>query len=144
MCWNVDNHKNLKIKQTHNALIARGVSPKIKKLYINKGFQIVRTFTSSAVINKWFKGLIKPISLYSKTGKLKQNFRKVFFTMDIETINFNNRQVPIAISSCGFFNFKLDSQIFLIDNILLQKDPDLAEKQLWNKYFKYLEEVKNY
>ena len=61
--------------------------------------------------------------------------------MDLETIEFNKLQIPIAISSCGFYNNNLDNQIFLIDHILLQTDPDLALQDLWNKYFNYLKKV---
>ena len=144
LCWNVDNEKNLKIKQTHNALLAKGVNPKIKKIYVNNGFQTIRTFSTTSVLNKnWFKGLIKPISLLNKKGILKQQFVKPFFTMDLETIHSNilGYQIVIAISSCGFHNGKVDKKIFLIDHILLQTDPELALQQLWNKYFNYLEQV---
>jgi|SRR5580692_1309675 len=130
MCWNVDNHKNLKIKQTYNAVLARDVNPKIKQLYANNNLQSIRTFSSSAVLSKWYKGLIKPISLFNKKGILKQKYAKPFFTMDIETINFNNIQIPIAISSCGFHNDKVDTQLFLIDHILLKCNQELALQQL--------------
>jgi hypothetical protein len=129
MCWNVDNEQNLKIKQTHNALIAKGVNPKIKSRYIKPGFQI-RTFSSSAVISKWYKGLIKPISIFNKKGILKQKYAKPFFTMDLETINYLGSQMVVAISSCGFHNGILDNQIFLIDHKLLKLNPDLALQQL--------------
>jgi hypothetical protein len=138
LCWNVDDIKNSKIKQTHNTLLVKGVSPRIKKI----GYQNIRSFTTSPVINKyWYKGLIKPISLFNKKGILKQEHFKPFFTMDLETIEFNKLQIPIAISSCGFYNNNLDNQIFLIDHILLQTDPDLALQDLWKKYFNYLKKV---
>jgi len=55
--------------------------------------------------------------------------------MDIETIKFNSDiQTPIAITSCGYIKGKLQNKIFLIDHILLNKDKDLAVKELWNKY----------
>jgi hypothetical protein len=132
--WNVDNKKNLIIKKTHNTYSS-----------FNKIGQ-VRMFNNSSVLNRnWYTGLIKPISLYNKTGQLKLKHPKAFFTMDIETITINNIQVPIAISSCGYVNTqnlaKLESKIFLIDNLLLNKDKDLAVKELWNKYFTYLESI---
>jgi hypothetical protein len=64
--------------------------------------------------------------------------------MDLETIKLGSQQqqqVVIAISSCGFYNGKLDIQIFLIDHILLQKDQELALKQLWSRYFNYLDKL---
>jgi hypothetical protein len=143
LCWNADDIKNSKIKQTHNTLLAKGVSPKIKNIK-KQGFQTMRTFTTSAINNaqrNWFKGLIKSISLVTKKGILKQKYTKPIFTMDLETINLNGVEVVIAISSCGFFNHKLDVQIFLIDHILLQNNPELALQQLWNKYFTYLKNV---
>ena len=133
--WNVDNKKNLIIKKTHNTYSS-----------FNKTGQ-VRMFNNSSVLNRnWYTGLIKPISLYNnKTGQLKLKHPKIFFTMDIETITINNIQVPIAISSCGYVNTqnlaKLESKVFLIDHVLLLKDKDLAVKELWNKYFTYLESI---
>ena len=64
--------------------------------------------------------------------------------MDLETINFKDSELPIAISSCGFLpkgEGKLDTKIFLIDHILLQTEPELALKQLWNSYFTYLKQI---
>lgn len=54
--------------------------------------------------------------------------------MDIETIQYNGFQTPIAISSCG----PNGSKIFIIDHILLQKDVDKALNNLWVQYFNYL------
>jgi hypothetical protein len=130
LCWNVDDVKNSKIKQTHNTLLAKGVNPRIKNIK-KMGNQTIRTFsTSSLNLRAWYKGLIKPISLFNKKGILKQKNVKAFFTMDIETINFNNIQIPIAISSCGFHNDKVDTQLFLIDHTLLKCNQDLALQQL--------------
>jgi hypothetical protein len=58
--------------------------------------------------------------------------------MDLETINFNNIQVPVAISSSGP---DLKAQIFLIVHYLLKNHSELALKELWNKYFTYLESL---
>jgi|ERR1700733_2009034 len=61
--------------------------------------------------------------------------------MDLETIKINNTQMPIAISSCGYFNGILDNKIFLIDHKLLNVNSELAVIELWKKYFLYLENV---
>lgn len=61
--------------------------------------------------------------------------------MDLETINYNNIQTPIAISSCGVNKGRIESKLFLIDHILLKTSPDLALKGLWNQYFSYLEKL---
>jgi hypothetical protein len=96
---------------------------------------------------KWFKGLINPISILNKKGDLKQTSVKPIFTMDLETIAINGIEVPVAISSCvacGEWHHNQEvNKIFLIDHILLQTNQELAVKQLWNKYFTYLEDVVN-
>ena len=98
-----------------------------------------RTYSTKA--KHWSKGLITPISLMNKFGKLKLVNPVPIFTMDLETININNVQVPIAISSCGVNKGKLESKLFLIDHLILNNDVDLAVKTLWNKYFNSLENL---
>ncbi len=136
LCWNVDHLKNQNIKQTYNAV-------RVNK--INNNPLSIRTFTSSSILNKWYKGMINPISVYNKKGSLKQQFVKPFFTMDLETIHLNSLgyEVVIAISSCGLHNGILENKIFLIDHKLLLINPELALKQLWLTYFNYLENIIN-
>jgi len=153
--WNVDNKKNLKIKESYNAVEDREVPLKSRQLYYkSKHFNQKRSYSTTGIDKsigiasygvKWYKGLINPIKIHNKLGKLKQTNPNVFFTMDLETIYLEQikGEVPIAITSCGFFKGKLDEKIFLIDNHLLMKDHELALKQLWNKYFSYLEIVIN-
>lgn len=97
LAWNVDNKQNLLIKQTHKA------SPLLKQKGVRK---------YSTVANKWYKGLISPISLFNKKGILKHP-KKAFFTMDLETVYLDSikTEIVIAISSCGFNNGKLDNKI---------------------------------
>lgn len=133
--WNVDNKQNLHIKQTHNTL-------KWSRRYFNQqniSPSSLRLFSTSTITkaSHWSKGLITPLSLYKNNGKLKLENPKPFFTMDLETINFNNIQVPIAISSSS----ANESKLFLIDHVLLQSNSELAVKQLWSKYFTYLEKL---
>jgi hypothetical protein len=161
----MNNLNNLKIKETHNFItwtkksVTTTTSPqplwsenwvnniiansnKNIKLY-NEIVNKKRHFSTSAIQYKhWSKGLITPLSLFKINGKLKLLSPKYIFTMDIETINFNNIQVPIAISSCGpDKNGNIESKLFLIDHVLLQNNTELALKQLWNKYFTYLENL---
>jgi hypothetical protein len=89
----------------------------------------------------WSAGKIAPISLVNNKGQLKQKNVVPFFTIDIETINYNNVQLPIAISSCGSVNGFLESKIFLIDNFTLEYNTELALYNLWKQYFKYLENL---
>lgn len=148
--WNVDNKKNLKIKDTYNAVEAREVPLHQRQwFYKSKDFLNRRSYstllkpqlrfyssTSSEGIAaygvKWYKGLINPIKIHNKLGELKQRHPNVFFTMDLETIYFDKikAELPIALSSCGYFKEQLDSKVFLIDSYLLMKDHELALKQL--------------
>ena len=146
LCWNVDNHQNLKIKQTYNALEVKSVPKKYRNIFKNSGLTIERKSFSTSSVNfskNWYKGLIQPLSLVNKKGILKQKHVKPFFTMDLETMTIGQHEVVVAISSCGYYNNKIDTRLFLIDPNLLQVNQDLAVKQLWCKYFKYLEEVIN-
>ena len=133
LAWNVDNEKNLLIKQTYST----------KKLTKNPiSLPQVRSY-STLNSRKWFKGLINPISLYNKKGVLKQQQIKPIFTMDLETVYLDTvkSEVVIAISSCGVNNGVLENKIFLIDPNLLLTDYELASKELWNQYFNYLKNV---
>src|SRR6267378_2024723 len=131
LAWNVENAKNLLIKQTYT-------TTKLTKtpLTLSRSYSTVNT-------RKWFKGLINPISLYNKKGVLKQQSIKPIFTMDLETVYLENvkSEVVIAISSCGLNNSVLETKIFLIDPNLLLSDYELAVKSLWNHYFNYLESL---
>lgn len=138
LVWNADHLKNKKIKQTLNALTISNKSEK-------------RSFSTSCIVHdpnltttngkKWFKGLINPISVLNIKGELKQKSVKPIFTMDLETISLNGLETVVAISSCGWHNEQINNKIFLIDHNLLIVNQELATKQLWNKYFTYLEDV---
>jgi hypothetical protein len=136
LTWNVDNKQNMLIKQTHNTLTTQKLNHKQTNIPSN-----VRNYSTNTT-NKWFKGLITPISLFNKKGELKHP-KKAFFTMDLETIYLDKikGEITVAISSCGFNNGVLDNKIFLIDHNLLINDHELAVKELWLKYFNYLENL---
>jgi len=131
LAWNVDNAKNLLIKQTYS-------TNKLTKspLGLSRSYSTLST-------RKWYKGLINPISLYNKKGILKQQSIKPIFTMDLETVYLDSvkSEVVIAISSCGVNNSKLESKLFVIDHLLLKSDKVLAVKNLWKQYFNYLENL---
>src|SRR6267378_329415 len=90
-----------------------------------------------------------PLSLYNKIDKLKLVNPTPIFAMDIETINFNNIQTPIAISSCSVNNGKLDSKLFLINPISLYNKKGVLKQQSIKPIFTmdletvYLENVKS-
>jgi hypothetical protein len=96
---------------------------------------------STATTKHWSKGLITPLSLVNKQGKLKLLNPAPIFVMDLETIDINGKQIVVAISSCGVNNGKLESKLFIIDSVLLNNDLDLAVKGLWDQYFKFLESL---
>ena len=160
LVWNVDHLKNKKIKQTINSFEASNrLNKKLSDLIsTEKGYNDVfgkgsRPFSTSCIVHdpnltttngkKWFKGLINPISVLNIKGELKQKSVKPIFTMDLETISLNGIETVVAISSCGWHNEQVVNKIFLIDHQLLQIDSDKAVKQLWSKYFNYLEDVVN-
>ena len=60
---------------------------------------------------------------------------KVFGTMDIETINIDNKQIPIAISSC-YKSTKV--KLFLIDRRIFKINKDKAVIKLFKEYFSYI------
>jgi hypothetical protein len=89
--WDVSNLKNVRIKTTHNAIT-------IERKSVRSYSTVASTFLTK---KDWSKGLITPLSLFDKKGKLMLDHPKAIFTMDIETIKLNGFQTPIAISSCG-------------------------------------------
>jgi len=131
LAWNVENAKNLLIKQTYT-------TTKLTKtpLTLSRSYSTINT-------KKWYKGLINPISLYNKKGILKQQHIKPIFTLDLETIYLDSvkSEVVIAISSCGVNKGVLENKIFLIDPKLLLSNYELAIKDLWTQYFNYLKSV---
>jgi hypothetical protein len=102
----MDNIKNKTIKITKNII------------NYNKGFH-----TSAVINNKFIEGYIKPISK-TELNNSKTNFA----TMDIETVNLNDIQHPIAISLV-YGNEKEESKLFLIKSNLINK-LDLAVELL--------------
>src|SRR6266403_2157862 len=148
--WNCDLKENIKIKMTHDATKAGkpfneykkslGIYELGKKLdwEINNKANTRSYSTSSTLHKHWAPSLIPPLSLVNKKGELKLSSPRPFYTMDIETVNLNGLQIPIAISSCGPNS---ESKIFLINYNLLQINSELALKQLWENYFNYLENL---
>jgi len=59
-------------------------------------------------------------------------------TMDIETIDINGNQTPIAISFAYTLRAKIKTIFNLIDPQLLIKNPDEAVNHLWQSFYKEL------
>lgn len=101
--WNCDNLNNLNIKITNNSItMERQNASNPNKLNLATNYSVTSQSRHYSTSNKkhWSKGLITPLSLVNKNGKLKLEHPAPIFTMDLETINYNNIQTPIAISSC--------------------------------------------
>jgi hypothetical protein len=68
------------------------------------------------------------------------NNRTKILTMDIETMEFNGRQIPIAISLAYYkeiCNQNLTTHFTLINKDLLLNNEGLAIKDLWIRFFSY-------
>jgi hypothetical protein len=118
--WNIDHIKNKHIKITSSAL--------------NK-----RMFSTSARTNiSLNNNTIKPIPAdnHETTGK-------PLATVDLETINIlsgtgQGVQQCVCIS---FYNKEFGSKLFLINHELLVINPELAFRNLWEEFFKFLEDI---
>ena len=103
----------------------------------NSNHKSRRSFHSSCVNNKNRNlNVIKPLKTPQTVNKIKIG------AIDIETIEFNNIQLPISIS----FSYNINDKIFtifkLIDYNLLLKDSDKAVKLLWLDFMNVLNELK--
>jgi hypothetical protein len=113
--WNLDLMKNSKIKLSNKGRI---------------DFLGYRSFSTSTIcLGRKGNISISPINVDKSTNS--------FATMDIETMNINGIQLPVAISTCNGVRNN-NSKLFIIDHKLLQTSPDLAIKNLWKEYFDYL------
>ncbi len=73
------------------------------------------------------------------TLKHKQVNPKLFITMDIETMLKDKFQVPVAISVAYYDKEgSIKNKVVVIDPNLLNKNEDLAIKDLWSRLFDYL------
>jgi DNA polymerase type B, organellar and viral len=96
-----------------------------------------RSIHTSCINNKNTNlNLIKPLKTPQSISKLSIG------AIDIETIEFNNNQLPISIS----FSYNKNNQIFtifkLIDYDLLKTDSNQAVKLLWLNFMDELNELK--
>jgi len=87
-------------------------------------------------VNNQNKNVIKPLKTPQTVHKMKIG------AIDIETIEFNSIQIPIAISFSYNINEKIFTILKLIDYKLLLKDSDKAIKLLWLNFMNELNELK--
>nr|YP_009715293.1 hypothetical protein [Russula subnigricans]QGK88099.1 hypothetical protein [Russula subnigricans] len=107
-----------------------------KKISTNNSiYKFKRSFHTSCLNNKNTNinlNVIKPL-------KKPKNINKITIaTIDIETIEFNNYQLPISISFSYIFNNEMFTIFKLIDYNLLLKNPNQAVKLLW---LNFMEEI---
>lgn len=107
--WDYDPQAKIKGKKTNNTI-----------------YQSRRSFhTNSLISTSKDLNFIKPL----KTPKIVN--KTLLATIDLETIELNNNQIPISIS----FSYLLDGKILtifeLIDYSLLLKDPENAVRLIW-------------
>jgi DNA polymerase family B len=120
--WNYDPKTILKGKKNNQA---------------NLLHQFKRSFHYSCVNNKDTNlNTIKPLKIPQSVHKMS------ITTIDIETIEFNNIQIPVAISFAYNINEKIFTIFKLIDYNLLLKDSDKAIKLLWLNFIDELNELK--
>lgn len=116
--WNMDNPKNINIKTNTNT-------------YNIKNNQQRNYHTKVKKIN-----YIRPIK--KKKDDLNKPL-KYLSSMDIETMNYNDKQIPISISTAYHIN---KSKLFLINKDVLLIDSEKAINDLWKEYLDFI--IKNH
>jgi hypothetical protein len=137
--WNLDNIKNSKIKINKDRDITIVKSSQEVKTTI-KGERSYSTYSNKLgcnIIKRSFSSHIKPIKNNLDTSV------KSFATMDLETIDCNGKQIPIAIST-AYFDKVVKSNIFLINSETFKFDSNLAVKKLWSDYFNFIMNNKHF
>jgi hypothetical protein len=109
--WNMDSHDNKNIKITKNSL--------------NKKINML---TKSENIGKRFYSIfIKPVKKDKAMG--------IISTLDVETMEFENKQIPVLITLANKNNV---NKIFIINQNLIKTNILLAINDLWNECFNYI------
>lgn len=114
--WNMDNLANKNINITRNAISN------------NKKMDI---FTKRNIHTKNNNDNITPLIPLNPNIDKKETIS----TMDIETMNYNGKQIPVCISIAYNFNEK---KLFLIDSKLLKTNLDEAINKFWEDYFIFI------
>jgi hypothetical protein len=159
--WNMDHLNNKKIKITINALTGRNIMTitdkdvmnSLRRIYKKSSLENKKFYSTKVSSNNKYLNFITPI-------KKKDTFTSkepiAFSTMDIETIEFKGKEVPISIS----IKTRNVCKIFIIDfkpcfrpSVKPYFEPclkpcykpyfepkqciDIAIKDLWNKFFDF-------
>lgn len=81
---------------------------------------------------------------YKNLNSFGEPIIRGFACMDIETMEINGIQIPVAISyirATRVTSQTIKKKLFLIDPILLREDPELAAKYLFLKLLQYLSDI---
>jgi hypothetical protein len=116
LVWNMDHLKNKHIKITSDVR------------------SILKNNKNSIQMIKRNYHKVSHITPLKKSANIK---RKNFACLDLETIEINKYQEPVAIS----FTWPKETKLFLIDYDLLKFDYIKAIKKLWKQFFNYLEQI---
>ena len=119
LVWNVDHLANKNIKITKDATGSVGI------------------LSSHACT----VGQIRKMSTNCISPTTKKDLRKkLFYTMDIETISINaGVQIPVMLTLAGR-NIE-NGKYFLADHQLMQHNPDAAVAKLWGEFYEYLANI---
>ena len=132
--WDMDSMKNANIKRTV-------VSRPVFKRHYSTANSIDPRIKNKKELNDINDGLISPYEIKNPHSI------KPFGTMDVETMNINNKQVPIAISMCFSMPFDPNcktepkTRFFIINRKLLKVDVHKAVLDLFTRYFKYVAQL---
>jgi hypothetical protein len=122
LVWNMDSLANKNIKITSSTI--KNYKPGVQGHKTQ-----IRGFHTSNLLNKF-----NNLNLTHFTPLKREPITAIeFATMDVETMNYNRKQIPVAIS---IFIPNIGVKLFLIDiNI---QNIDLAIDKLWKQFFDYL------
>ena len=132
--WDMDSMKNANIKRTV-------VSRPVFKRHYSTSNSIDPRIKNKKELNDINDGLISPYEIKNPHSI------KPFGTMDVETMNINNKQIPIAISMCFSMPFDPNcktepkTRFFIINRKLLKVDVHKAVLDLFTRYFKYVAQL---
>lgn len=151
LVWNMDSYRNKHIKITKSAVKGKFVTPNSKTLNsspfalknrrsfhsknLTSGFPLV---TNKSLFIRFFNNFIKPIKPSNFDSIIKP-----FATMDIETMDYQNKQVAVSIST-AYYNSGLKSKIFLLDHNLFKTNSNMAINKLWCDYFNFIKKISTF
>ena len=143
--WNLDVVKNSNIKRNSTSIPSNDTGKRAYSTKLpNTNSKLNTIMKDPKPVNKQ-GGFITPLKI--KPSHIDPtNPIKAFGTMDIETINLNNKQIPIAITSAyqeyADHETKPKSRLFLINRQILDRNSDRAVLDLFTRYFNYVEKLR--